>query len=242
MMTPWAGVPRNITRMVVFIVAFVSLASIASANPVAPSYVSSFGLAFINFPINGLVLLVLFTLYTILNRTKSPMGWIYYSFLILMSALVITFTGAIIDAVVFDLDSFEVYVVGLLTIASICTLVAHLALRMDFLWSMLAGAVFFTVNAFVWYTLPRNVQDSVILDNPAIWSWMIILYLLTTMAVSYRLFGRGTAMSFERRSRGDKEDREFLEAVGKMEGHISMVFFMVVIAFFFFVFVGGTHY
>ncbi len=239
-MIPWAGVPRTIARMVVFIVALVSQASIASADPAAPTFADPFGLVFINFPINGIILLVMFTLYTILNRTGTPMGWVYYSFLILMSVLVITLTGATIDGVVFDFDMFGVYVVGLLAIASICALVAHLALRMDYLWSMLTGAVFFTVNAFAWYALPRNVQDSVIFDNSAIWSSIILLYILTVIVVSYRLFGKGTTMSFERRTRMDKEDREALLAIGKMEGQITMVFFMVVIALFFFTFVGSS--
>ncbi len=242
MMTPWAGVPRNIGLLAVFIAAFVSMTSIVRADPAAPNFVDSIGLVLINFPINGIILLVMFTLYTILNRTGTPMGWVYYSFLILMSVLVITLTGATIDKVVFDFDVFGVYVVGLLAITSICALVAHLAIRMDYLWCMLTGAVFFTVNAFAWYALPRNVQDPVILDNSAIWSLIILFYILTVIVVSYRLFGKGTAMSFERRTRMDKEDREALLAIGKMEGQISMVFFMVVIALFFFTFVGRTFY
>ncbi len=237
-MTPWVGVPRTIARMVVFVAAFVRMTSIVSADPVAPTFADPFGLVFINFPINGIILLVMFTLYTILNRTRTPMGWVYYSFLMLMSVLVITLTGATIDAVVFDFDVFDVYLVGLIAIASICALVAHLVLRMDHLWCMLTGAVFFTVNAFAWYALPRNLEDSVIFDNSAIWSLIILLYILTVIVVSYRLFGKGTAMSFERRTRMDKEDREALLAIGKMEGQITMVFFMVVIALFFFTFVG----
>ncbi len=229
-------------RMAVFIVAIVSLASTASANPVAPRFVSAFELAFINFPINGIVLLVLFTLWTIFNRTETPMGGFYYFFLILLSVLVITLTGAVIDAVVFEYDVLGLYVVGLLLIASICTLVAYFALRMEYLWSLLTGAVFFTVNAITWYMLPGNIQDSVILDNTDLWWWVILLYLLTALVVSYRLFGRGTQISLERRVRKEEEDREVLQTIGKMEGHIAWVFFMLVIAFFFFGFMGTMLY
>jgi hypothetical protein len=232
-MTTWAGVPRNIAVTAVITLTFVSLASTATADPASPSNSDPAQLAFINFPFNGIVLLVLFALFTFVNRTKTPMGWVYYSLLVVMSSLIITFTGAVIDVVVFDVDSLAGYVVGLSAIAIICTLVGHLALRMDGLWSTLTGAVFFTVNAVAWYAYPGIVKDPEYFITPSVWGLVSLFFLVAILVMSHQLFGRGTVLSFETRTNVAEEDREVIESIGDMERHFSIVLLVVVITSFF---------
>lgn len=142
-------------RLVAFCVTtpfiFISLTSgSVMANPIASPFDYVVEIAFVNFPINGWLLLAVYFLFKKLKNRPIAISAKIHFILFLAGVGIITFIGAIVDGAAYSTDSISVYVVATIMIGLIAAIVAHRYIRMEFKDSLFVGAIFFVINLAAW--------------------------------------------------------------------------------------------
>jgi hypothetical protein len=133
------------------------LAPSALANPIATPFDYTFEIAFVNFSINGFILLFLYLSMVSLGFEPLPASPRMSFALFFMSVWIITFSGAIIDSMAFSVMNPVVYVVALVLIMFICTFVSHRYLGIPLRQAFFIGFVFLAVNTIMWTALTEQL-------------------------------------------------------------------------------------
>ena len=157
------------------------------ADPIASPFLVIALIAPINIPINGVILMVMYALFVLLEGSPSPMGTCRFVELVLESVLIMSLSGAMIDVfIAFSGSEIVVFAAGVSCILGIAYWLASRVLRMTSGWAFTTGAVFLVVNltfwAFFW------VADSFLM-LPTILAISVLLFivLLGRTAVRYHM-------------------------------------------------------
>ena len=175
-----------------FLLAVLGVSGSAQANPIAFPFYGMFGLAFLNFPINGLLLLGLYLI--LIDLGKQPVGNSVMDHFILFLSLVISISlvGAMIDVTVLWGESIWLPIVGAVLIGFTTALLAYRDLQTYLRESLVIAVGFFLVNIAFW-SLMDSEFIRVIESNYCAIVWIfIILFLACLLYVSFILM-RGKA-------------------------------------------------
>lgn len=179
------------------LVATVLLATPVRANPVATPWDYSFEIAFVNFPINGFLLLAVYFALRKRGAEAFPFGAWRFILIVLASTTIISCTGGMVDSAAFMTESLPVFLVATALIGVIVTTVALRYLRLDFEASLSMGLVFFVVNLMSWTVLMSDVYFDIAIDFcAAIWV-IYALFLVTLVIVALKHYGGSVIMSYE---------------------------------------------
>lgn len=137
---------------ILFILIFIAISTAVSGNAVdpPPPFEETIDLVFPNFPLNGLLLIIMYIFFGLFDGLPKPVGMLHHLVTFILVVAVITFSGALIDTVAFLEDNLGVYLAAAMLIACICIGVAYRYLHMSLRTSLLTGVVFFTYNMVVW--------------------------------------------------------------------------------------------
>ena len=126
------------------------LSGTVSANPIASPFDYSLEIAYVNYPINGLILLALYLLITPNGPNFVQMRPIKHIVLFLSVVGTISFTGAIVDSMAYTTMSLPVFLFACTIIGFIVAIVSVRYLRMDLEDGVKVGIVFLFVNLMMW--------------------------------------------------------------------------------------------
>lgn len=163
----------------------------ATADPIVTPFDYTFDLVFINFWVNGFILLFLYVHLVRMGAKPLPVEPRRFFAIFLQSVLIITFSGAIIDSIAFVGGTVSVSVVALALIMMTCILVSYRYLGMPLREAALIGVVFLVVNATMWAVLS---EDIIWLgwDNPVLFILLDLafIYALAIVSSKYHDIGR----------------------------------------------------
>ncbi len=133
-----------------FLMVALGVSGSAQANLVAPPSTGIFGIAFLNLPINGFLLLGLYLM--LIDLGKQPVGNSVMDHFILFLSLVISISliGAMIDVTVLWGVSIWQPIVGAVCIGFTTALLAYRYLQTDLRESLMIAVGFFVVNITSW--------------------------------------------------------------------------------------------
>lgn len=129
---------------------------VASANPIVWPWAFAVELFLINFPVDGLLLVLVFSLYIWLGGVPKAIGPGANATMLLLGTVIITGSGALIDTFVWALlnEILHIGVLVLVTLGVLVGLVAALVARwfLDMSWSasVVVGAAFCLLNITIW--------------------------------------------------------------------------------------------
>jgi hypothetical protein len=172
----------------IVILVAVSTPTLANAVDPPPRFDLTVDLIFPNFPLNGLLLLGMYFLFTLFGGPVKPEGYIRYIILTLFSVCLITFSGALIDTVAFLEDDTRVYLASASLIGIIVIGICYRYLRMELVFSLLAGFVFFAYNYVTWALLDDWFWTLV--DYYAFFTVLFIIFWSVLIFVAYWFHGR----------------------------------------------------
>jgi hypothetical protein len=170
----------------------VALSMSVSGNgltPPPPYYEDTIDLVFPNFPLNGLLLVVMYILFVLMDGLPRPVGMLHHLVTFILAVAVITFSGALIDTVAFLEDDPRVYLAAALLIACICTGVAYRYLEISLSHSLLTGGAFFCYNIIAWAMIEEwyaNLMDYVIVFS-LLYVLLIIILVFEGFFFHYRI-------------------------------------------------------
>ncbi len=164
------------------------LSSTVSANPIASPFDDAIIIAFINYPINGLILLALYLVLTPNGPNFTQMGSTQHTILFLIVVGIMSFTGAIVDSAAYYTGSIPVFLIACTIIGIIAVIVSVRFLRMDPGNSVKTGFVFFIINLLVWSALAEDLMIGEDNIEIAIFSAYIFFYFV--LVVVFYVKGR----------------------------------------------------
>ena len=157
------------------------LSGTVSANPIASPFDYAIEIAYVNYPINGLILLALYLLITPNGPNFVQMGPIKHTVLFLSVVGTISFTGAIVDSMAYTTMSLPVFLFACATIGLIVAIVSVRYLRMDLEDGAKVVIVFFFVNLMMWSAIASDLFMDAAWDYPTI---IFLVYILLLVVVS----------------------------------------------------------
>jgi hypothetical protein len=118
----------------------------------------------------------MYMLYVNLDMPPVQKGLVRHFFTFALAVCLITFTGALIDTVVFLADDLVVYLAGAVLIACIAVGVSYRYLDMSLTFSLFTGAAFLIMNLVAWFAFDDWFWDKV--GDPSMFSVWLILFVL----------------------------------------------------------------
>ena len=158
------------------------LSGTVSANPIASPFDYAIEIAYVNYPINGLILLALYLLITPNGPNFVQMGPIKHAVLFLSVVGTISFTGAIVDSMAYTTMSLPVFLIACAIIGLIVAIVSVRYLRMDLEDGAKVGIVFFFVNFMMWSAMASDLFLDIAWDFPGT---LCGVYILLLVVVSF---------------------------------------------------------
>ena len=143
-----------------------------------------YDIAFVNFPINGWLLLAVYILIKRLLKHPPPISAHKHFLLFITSVGTISFIGAIVDGAAYATYTFSVYLVATVMIGLVVAIVASRYVRMEFKASLLVGVFFFAVNLAAWSFFNReDITDIAWFYSYVVWA-MYISFIIALIIVS----------------------------------------------------------
>ena len=140
-----------------FLMVALGVSGSAQANSLAPPNLGMFGIAFLNLPINGFLLLGFYLI--LIDLDKQPVGNSARDHFVIFLSLVISITllGAMIDVtVLWGLSTWPLYV-GAALIGLTTALLTYRYLQTDLRESLMIAVGFFVVNIVSWSLLNADI-------------------------------------------------------------------------------------
>ena len=158
------------------------LSGTVSANPIASPFDYTIEIAYVNYPINGLILLALYLLITPNGPNFVQMRPIKQTVLFLSVVGTISFTGAIVDSMAYTTMSLPVFLFACTIIGFIVAIVSVRYLRMNLEDGVKVGIVFLFVNLMMWSAEASDLFHNATWEYPGTIS---VMYILLIVVVSF---------------------------------------------------------
>ena len=125
---------------------------VVSANPISlpTKFDMTSDLVIPNFPINGLLLLVMYFLFVRMDGPPVQEGMVRHIVAFMISVAILTLSGALIDTVAFLSDDIGIYITSAALIGCISAGVSMRYLKVPLDFSLIIGLVFFVTNMVAW--------------------------------------------------------------------------------------------
>jgi len=167
-----------------FLLTVLGVSGSAQANPIGFPFYGMFGIALLNLPINGFLLLGLYLM--LIDLGKQPVGNSVMDHFILFLSLVVSISliGAMIDVTVLGGESIWLPIVGAVIIGFTTALLTYRYLQTDLRESLMIAVGFFLVNIAFWSLLDGEFIRVIESNCYAIVGIFIILFLVCLLYIS----------------------------------------------------------
>jgi len=175
-----------------FLMVALGVSGSAQADPFAPPSSGMFGIAFLNLPINGFLLLGLYLI--LIDLGKQPVGNSASDHFVLFLSLVISISlvGAMIDVTVLWGVSIWQPIVGAVLIGFTTALLTYRYLQTDLRESLMIAVGFFVVNIVSWSLLNADILMGI---DEQYWAviWVFIILFLVCLLYFSSILMQGKA-------------------------------------------------
>ena len=180
------------------LIAVLGVSGSAQADPFAFPFYGMFGIALLNLPINGFLLLGLYLM--LIDLGKQPVGNSVMDHFIIFLSLVISISlvGAMIDVTVLWGESIWLPIVGAVLIGFTTALLTYRYLQTDLRESLMIAVGFFLVNIAFWSLLDGDFIRVIESNYCAVLWIFIILFLACLLYFSFILM-KGKADEAEKK-------------------------------------------